>query len=276
MYRRLPVQKSFGSLVQRRWLLSGLLLSGLLLFLIPAEKAYAAEAVMGPLIQTTTPREEYLGLVHLGLLQTEENLKGAAEQAIGNVMPSIVRIQTGQFTGSGMILEISEDTLFIVSNKHQLFSQEFSGVQLYNGETVSGRRVYLSKDYDLGFLAADISGMSYEKRGQLRCIRAEADCEEALVRGTEIFLVGSADGVACNIYRGEIADPWYYFDEFGSYMIYNYCTAKAGMSGGGTYDTHGHCIGMVTGGHDDETASLPMSLIRKEWEKFTDHSSSSN
>ena len=52
------------------------------------------------------------------------------------------------------------------------------------------------------------------------------------------------------------------------YMIYNYCKAKAGMSGGGTYDEHGHCIGMITGGLADETASLPMQSIREEWERY--------
>ena len=40
------------------------------------------------------------------------------------------------------------------------------------------------------------------------------------------------------------------------------------MSGGGTYDEHGHCIGMITGGLADETASLPMKSIREEWERY--------
>lgn len=236
--------------------------------LFPADEVYGAETELGPLIQTTTPREEYLGLLHLGLLQTEEVLHGSTAQAIQNVLPSVVQIRTGDFIGSGIILEISEDTMLIASNRHQLISREFSGIWLGSGEMLSGRRIYLSDSYDLGFLTADISRLSYEQRSELRCVRMDEDCEEMLHRGTEMFLVGSTDGAARNIYQGSIANPWYYFDEFGSYMIYNYCTAKAGMSGGGTYDVHGHCIGMITGGHDDETASLPMSLIRAEWEKL--------
>lgn len=231
---------------------------------LPVQKISAQEG-LGPLIQTTTPREEYLGLVHLDLFQTEENLHGGISQSVQNVQPSVVRIRTGNFTGSGIILEVQEDFLLIASNRHQLESQEFSGIWLYNGELISGKRIYLSQKYDLGFVRADISALSYETRKKLRCIRMEEECEEALERGTEMFFVGSADGAASNIYQGSVADAWYYFDEFGSYMIYNYCTAKPGMSGGGTYDKHGHCIGMVTGGHEDETASLPMRLIREEW-----------
>ena len=51
-------------------------------------------------------------------------------------------------------------------------------------------------------------------------------------------------------------------------MIYNYCKAKGGMSGGGTFDEHGHYIGMVTGGYDDETASLPLSIILEERDRL--------
>lgn len=238
------------------------------IFCVPMPRARAKEEELGPLIQTTTPEEEYRGLVHLGLLQTQDNYSGNMAQSVSNVLPTVVQLRTGNLLGSGMILEIGEDTALIVSNRHQLAGQEFSAVRFYNGAEVSGRRIYLSGEYDLGFVLADISQIPYERRSQLRSVSVEGSCNERLERGTEIFLVGSTDGVACNIYEGIVADPWYYFDEFGSYMIYNYCKAKAGMSGGGTYDEHGHCVGMITGGHDEETASLPVQNILEEWNKL--------
>ncbi len=244
-------------------------IAGLLgLLLMPGTDVRAREEPPpGPLIQTTTPQDEYEGLVHLGLLRTPENYNGDMSQSIRNVMPAVVQIRTGRFLGSGIILEIGEDTLLIASNRHQLQSQEYSLIRLYNGEEVAARRVYLSDTYDLGFALADISGLAYEERRQLCAVSMRETCEDGLIRGTEMFLIGSADGVACNIYEGTVVDPWYYFEEFGSYMIYNYCKAKAGMSGGGTFDEHGHCIGMITGGFEQETASLPMACIREEWEK---------
>lgn len=224
--------------------------------------------IPGPLVQTTTQEEEYSALVNLELLHTAVNDNGDMAQSVQNVLPSVVKLQTGSFCGSGIILEVRKDSLLIASNRHQLQSREFSAVKLYNGEVVSGRCVFLSETYDLGFLEADISALSYEKRGELRAVTLSEPCEDALKHGTPMFFVGSTDGVACNIYEGTIADPWYYFDEFGSYMIYNYCKAKAGMSGGGTYDEHGHCIGMITGGVDEETASLPIQFIREEWNYY--------
>lgn len=239
------------------------------LLVIPLGKTCAREETLGPLVQTTTPEDEYLGLVHLGLLQAAENDNGDMSQSIRNVLPTVVQIRTGNFLGSGIILEVGEDTLLIASNRHQLQSQEVSLFRLYNGAEVSGRRIYLSDTYDLGFALADISTLSFEKRAQLRSVSMQESCESRLKRGTAMFVVGSTDGVACNIYEGTVADPLYYFDEFGSYMIYNYCKAKAGMSGGGTYDEHGHCIGMITGGLEEETASLPVRYIREEWEKLS-------
>ncbi len=221
-----------------------------------------------PLIQATTLKEEYEGLVHLNLLASPENYSGDIAQSIRNVLPTVVRIRTGEYLGSGIILQIDENSLLIASNRHQLQSRDFSSVTLYNGEEASGRLVFLSENYDLGFLEVDITRIPYEKREELRSIVCSMDCEEALRQGDAMFFVGSADGVACNIAEGKIGDPWYYFDEFASYMIYNYCKAKAGMSGGGTYDEHGHCIGMITGGLADETASLPMKSIREEWERY--------
>ena len=236
--------------------------------LCPFGKVCAAGEPLGPLIQTTTPEDEWLGLVHLGLLETAENYNGDTSQSIRNVMPAVVQIRTGNLLGSGIILEIREDSLLIASNRHQLAGQEFSLVRLYNGAEVSARRLYLSDSVDVGFILADISQLSYERRARLRSVSVKSGCNTQLGRGSEIFMVGSTDGVASNISEGVVADPWYYFDEFGSHMIYNYCKAKPGMSGGGTFDVHGHCVGMITGGHDDETASLPMESILAEWNRI--------
>ena len=231
---------------------------------LPAGRAYASKQPPGPLIQTTTPEDEWMGLVHLELLRTPENYNGDMSQSIRNVMPAVVQIRTGNFLGSGIILEIGEESLLIASNRHQLAGQEFSLVRLYNGAEVSARRLYLSETLDVGFVLADISQLSYERRARLRSVSVKGGCNSQLAKGSEIFMVGSTDGVASNISEGIVADPWYYFDEFGSHMIYNYCRAKPGMSGGGTFDIHGHCVGMITGGHDDETASLPMESILAE------------
>jgi hypothetical protein len=45
-------------------------------------------------------------------------------------------------------------------------------------------------------------------------------------------------------------------------MLYGHGFAKAGMSGGGTFDGYGHLIGMICGGtQQNETASVPLPSI---------------
>ena len=46
------------------------------IFHVSILRVCAKEEALGPLIQTTTPEEEYMGLVHLGLLKTEDNYSG--------------------------------------------------------------------------------------------------------------------------------------------------------------------------------------------------------
>lgn len=241
----------------------------------PADGAGAfdgADIANRPLLQATGPEDEFLGLVHLGLLETKVNETGILSQSIQNVLPSVVQIGVGAYWGSGVILKIEDDSVILASSRHLLGHQDYSYIRFYNGQQASGRLIGLSAEYDVGFVQANIGDWDYDSRMELQQVAVDAAASDALRSGDEMFLVGSTDGVACNIYEGEVADPWYYFEEFGSYMIYNYCKGKEGMSGGGTYDAQGHFIGLITGGLGDETASLPVSLLQKEYEKLIKNS----
>lgn len=235
-----------------------------------SEKPEASDvrAGLGSLVQATGPAEEYLGAVHLGLLETKENDNGDMAQSIQNVLPSVVQIGVGSYWGSGVIWQINEDNVLIISSRHLLRHQDYSYVRFYNGKEASGRLLALSSSYDVGFLLADIGEWDYDSRMELRGIPLDRADFPQIESGDEIFLVGSTDGVACNIYEGTVADPNYYFEEFDAYMIYNYCKGKPGMSGGGTYDRYGYFIGMITGGLGEETASLPADNIEEEYEKL--------
>lgn len=214
------------------------------------------------LIQATSYEDEYTGLLELGMLTVEPLETGVTADAVALVRPCIVRLRTGALTGSGIIVRLEKDTAIIASNRHQLSAGKYSAVTLWDGRQIRGVRTFVSSKYDLGFIEADISKISYEKRKELRII-CPGD-SNVVAAGDRMFLTGSADGVAANVYEGSVADPMYYFPEFGSYMVYGHCRAKAGMSGGGAFDMSGRCIGMITGGVDDDTASLPIDFVEEE------------
>lgn len=233
------------------------------------EKNWNKDSLDQPLIQTTGEREEVLGLIHLGLLEVETNKEENIERARQQTIPTITRISMGEYYGSGAIFTIDEDSIILISNQHLIREGKFGQVTFFDGTKAKGEVMGTSDKYDVGFMKVKLSDIPYQVLKELRYVSIDSECYETLKKGDEIFLIGSSDGAAKSIYEGTIGDMWWYFEEFDSYMIYNYCFAKQGMSGGGTFDAHGHYIGMITGGNEVESASLPLITIVEEYKNIT-------
>lgn len=229
----------------------------------------AGEKMHRPLIQTTTFQDQYEGMVYCGGLVPPVLTKADVKQAYENVREGIVRVNAGNFYGSGVIWEMNEKEIIIISNKHLLVNwTDNSSVAFGNGKTAEGEILKLSDTYDLGFLRLDIGEFRYEELIGLKEARRDAEAYAVLEAGDVIFCAGSADGTGENMYEGTVASPLWYIEEFDSYMLYGFGFAKPGMSGGGTFDAYGRFVGMLTGGTSgDETASLPVTAILEEYEK---------
>lgn len=237
--------------------------SALFLFLGMTVTATADDARR--LIQTVTEEDACMGMIHLGLLEAQTYEEGSVEKAMEAVKPSIVKIQVSGYYGSGTIFRITEEELVIVSSRHLLESGDLCRVTLYTQDIAAGTVFGISDRYDVGFVSVPLTELSYNAVMQLRHSAVDEQCYELLQEGDEMFTAGSADGVAENLYSGSILHTDWYIEEFDANMLYTYCNAKAGMSGGGTYDIHGHYIGMLTGGYGEETVSLPVSVITEAY-----------
>ncbi|NLL77532.1 MAG: trypsin-like peptidase domain-containing protein [Clostridiales bacterium] len=220
-----------------------------------------------PLIQTTTFQDQYEGMVCYDGTVLHALEKADIKRAYENVKAGIVKISTGNFYGSGVIWEMNEKEIIIISNKHLLENwQEDGCITFWNGITSGGRIVKLSSLYDLGFLKVDIKDLAYEDLISLKEVKKDETAYAGLKAGDAVFHVGSADGAGENMYEGTVASPFWYIKEFDSYMLYGFGFGKPGMSGGGTFDAYGNFVGMLTGGTDtDETASLPITSILEEY-----------
>lgn len=218
------------------------------------------------LIQTVTEEDVCMGMIHLGLLETKTCEEGNAEEAMEAVKPSVVKIQTSGYYGSGTILHITEEELILVSSRHLLELDEECLVTLYTQDIAAGSVFGISTRYDVGFVSVPLTELSYDSIMQLRYSAVNERCYDLLEKGDEMFTAGSADGVAENLYRGSVLHTDWYIEEFDADMLYTYCGGKAGMSGGGAYDVHGHYIGMLAGGYGEETVSLPVAVILEAYE----------
>ena len=219
------------------------------------------------LIATVSHQDEYEGLYHLGFLDTKalqtENIKEAEEL----VRPSVVKIAAGNYNGSGTIFELSESRMIIVSCRHLLQYDETPSITFSDQFSIEGNVIYLSDQTDLGFIEIKPQEIPMQTLRNCKKVVRHSDEEQSVKDGTELFHIGLGSQTLSDTYSGQVLDPWKFFPEFNTFMIHSRCKGEPGMSGGGTFDLKGYYLGMILGGKDDETASLPLSLIEEEWEK---------
>lgn len=243
---------------------SALFLTVAIVCVISCLTPYSAEAKELPphLIQTVSEQDIYEGMLALGYLETAALDTADCETAYENIKDCIVRIQMGNAHGSGIIWEIDSERIVIVTNRHVLdyWTTEEGYVHFPQGYDVDAWVLGVSKRYDVGFVAVGCGQFTYEELQKIRYARADMEAYEALAPGDEMFLVdaGSLQSEA-RYYEGNVEDKNRYIEEFDANMLYGHCFAKAGMSGGGTFDGRGFLIGMTTGGtNKNETASVPL------------------
>lgn len=213
------------------------------------------------LIQTVTEKDIYEGMLALGYLATPVLDAEDCDRAYENVKDCVVRIQMGNAHGSGIIWEISSERIVISTNKHVLdyWKEESGYVHFPQGFDLDAQILGISEQSDVGFVAVDCRQLTYEELQTIRCARVDDETYANLEQGTAMFLVdpGSADEETL-YYEGTVEDPYRYIEDLDAYMLYGQCFARAGMSGGGTFDGRGYLIGMTTAGTvQNEVVSVP-------------------
>ena len=239
----------------------------------PAISAHAENMPPHP-VQTVTEQDIYEGMRALGYLETPV-LDGAdCGRAYENVKNCIVRIQMGRAHGSGIVWELSDERIVIATNRHVLdyWKAEDGYVHFPQGYDADAGILGVSEQFDVGFLAVDCGLFTYEELQTMRCARSDAEAAQEMDPGDALFLVdaGAMDAEE-QYYEGTIEDAYRYIEDLDAYMVYGRCYAKAGMSGGGTFDAEGRLIGMTTAGTiEDEFASVPVRHIMAAYEEITD------
>lgn len=230
-----------------------------------------AEGLPPHLIQTVTEQDIYEGILALGYLKTPALEKEDCGQAYENVKNCVVRIQMGNAHGSGIVWDILPDSIIVVTNRHVLdyWKDESAYVHFPQGFDVDAQILGRSERFDVGFVTVDCRQLAFEKLQEVRCARADNEEYEKLQSGDLMFLVDPGSvGEEARFYEGSVGDPNRYIEDFDAYMLYGYCFARAGMSGGGTFDGQGYLIGMTTGGtQQNETASVPLPDIIAAYEE---------
>lgn len=255
-------RKRFSSMI------GSIVLSAAVAFAVPLS-VYALE-LPPHLIQTVTDQDIYEGMLALGFLETPVLETPDCDRAYENVKSCVVRIQMGNAHGSGIIWEMTPEEIVVVTNKHVLdyWNEENSYIHFLERYDVDAQILGISEQYDIGFLTVDNRQFRYEELEELRSARTDLAVYEELERGDIMFSIDSGSKTeSAQYYAGMVEDTHRYIEDFEAYMLYGHGFAKAGMSGGGTFDGRGFLIGMTTGGTlQNETAGVPLPDIMEAYE----------
>lgn len=194
------------------------------------------------------------------LAQVEE------QDLLNTVSPAVVRLDTGELFGSGVIFKMTEECIYILTNQHLLTESQELTVTFFDGIEGRGEAVFLSEAFDMGILEVKLQDMGYFTAESYRYAYWEPAAMEELLLGDELFILGSADYPAGNLSYGTVGNLSVYMEEFDTQMLWAYCEVKAGMSGAGVFDHRGRLIGIVCGGNEwKEAAVLTLDNILQEW-----------
>ncbi|MDR2044444.1 MAG: serine protease [Clostridium sp.] len=211
----------------------------------------------------------------------ESSMGGSIEAGMGQGMEAqsweaaraVVRLSTGSASGSGVIFRADKARMVVATAAHVVREADEVWLELADGSMAQSRAVWVSDGADLGFVWLEMEELSIESRETLRYAATDKETFERLAEGEEICVIGSRDGVAVNVWRGELVDPWIYTEDFGQYMMWGKIEEQrdrdemSGMSGSGVFDTQGYLIGILCGGNEkNEVVVLPWSIIQSEYE----------
>lgn len=233
-------------------------------FLSPVPIQAAEQETPPHLIQTVTDKDIYEGMLALGMSECSVLSEENAEEAYEIVKDCVVKVNMGNAYGSGVIWQMTSDEVIIATNRHVLdyWDEKVSYIHFPQGYYAKAELLGVSDEYDVGFLAVDVEELGYEALDQLRYVSRNMEEYEQLMPDDAIFYVGAQEGDTAGFFLGSVGDMWRYIEEFEAYMIYGYGYARAGMSGGGTFDAKGNFVGMISGGTaESETASVPLISI---------------
>lgn len=216
--------------------------------------------------------------------QETEVQKAEAQEPEERAMQADVAIRVGQSgsdalaaSGSGVIFEVSENMLWIVTAGHVLEKADaenpvyvdFTSVRDSEEAITAQCTDYdVSTEADLAFLRLGREEIPEEVWHELRAVEKDKESYDALQASDQVHVSGYREG-SLFVCEGTLEEFWIYVEDFEQYMMLAKCELYPGMSGGGLYDGAGHLIGIVCGNNEQgEVAAVPLHVVEARFEDF--------
>lgn len=209
------------------------------------------------LIITTTRADEWKEQVLYGNMETEGTM----------VEPAIVLLKMTHQTGSGVILQITDEKVLVSTCAHVVGEENEAIVYFEDGTQAAGKVVGRSPGFDLAFLEVACKDIPYDTRMDLRYVRTDEAAWAQLREDDPVFIIASSGEPAGDYYEGYVQYREIYVPEFECYMVCLKSTPIPGMSGGGIFDREGNLVAMVNGGTaSGQVVGLSLPVIIGQWD----------
>lgn len=179
--------------------------------------------------------------------------------------PAILQIFCGNFRGSGVVWEMTDEEVVVAGSGHLLKNGETCEVLCYAGVYYEAKVERILGDCDVGFAVFPISALR-EDEVELTAVMPSARKAEEFVRGEELIVYGSMDSVAENFVKGYIieAESRMQIEGSGSaqdYLLGGIVREKSGKTG---LSESGEAGESAAKGEDGEAAGGAEDAAEKE------------
>lgn len=179
---------------------------------------------------------------------------------------SSVEIITEYVSGTGVVYEISDSYVAIVTAAHVLTGAKQVTITFCNQEKVVSDKIYLDENADCGFILVSMDDEVSEKLFEVCEVQKNRDVFDKIMSEQGVFVTDLEADNTLKCRYATIIDSWIFFEDFDEYMMLLSGTASAGMSGSGVYDENGVLLGILCGKNDkEELAVLPYSILDAKW-----------
>lgn len=169
-----------------------------------------------------------------------------------------VKVMSKDLCGSGNIIEITKDFVFVVSAGH-IFDDKADTAEVcfFNNESRTGQIILFDSEKDICFIRI-------ERDDKLQVLSVNP-LDEDLKGGENVFIYDPYEEGAT---AGILAGVDTFVEDFNMNMLYCYIDASSGMSGSGLFTADGHYAGMLLGGSQDwEAVCLDYKTIKEMFSK---------
>lgn len=271
--------------IRKRTLVAGILILGIAAFTVTGtgcnksaddiegerETTELSDSTSGVMLETEEATE------YSGDIQPEISL----EETLQNMRPAIVHLYCemedgSSTTGSGFLVEITEEYIYICTNRHVINEDKEWKVFFYDGTMVDGENIGTSEAYDVGVVTVPLASVPDELLDDLVAVQIDLNYWEELKEDDAkigLLRIGQ-NGEVLHILTGELVKKETIFLWGNGEMETEIKLAQtSGDSGSAIFDQYGKLISMVYGTSSDVSGErnwgIPLDAIVSCYEEIT-------